>query len=490
MELIKSIIMFMNNILEFLANNPFYPILILGAGIFLTITFKFTQFRYFKEGVKLMFSSNHSSEGTSPFKSAALAVGGRVGTGNVSGVTAAILTGGPGAIFWMWLVAFFGMATSFAESTLAQIYKEKTGEHVYVGGPGYYIEKGLGKKFRPLAIFYSIVMIFSFGLFYISVQISTIYSSSLTAFDIDKGSILANVIIFGLIILVGYSSFGGIKKLMNISSVFVPIMAVGYFILVGIIIIMNITFVPTFFQIVFTQAFTPEAFVGGGIGIIISTGVKRGIFSNEAGQGSGAIAGATSSTAHPVEQGFVQMITVFIDTFVVCSLTAFVIVLSMQGLSDDAIVNYAYSYEATEVASMAFEHSINLGDKLLALFLFFFASSSILALVAYGIQSVKYIFEKNQKMTKNALFVYSCLTIVMVLITPMLDTLSSNYPDKFDIFGMADNVASLLFYINIVVIILLTPKIKLVLKDYENKRKNNDEISFDREKFVKDNSPD
>ena len=324
---------YFNHILNLLASNPFYIYGILVAAIIFTIITKGIQFRYFFDGWKLMFRKNDDKEGVSSFRTAMLSIAGRVGTGNVAGVAVAVIMGGAGAVFWMWVVAILGMATSFIESTLGQYHKEKNSEHVYVGGPSYYIEQESKGKLKWIAIIYSVVMIVSKGLFVLSIQASTIFNSTYEAFAIDRYSFWGIAIVGVILILVIYAILGGMTKLMQILSIIVPAMTLGYLCLVLIVMAMNIDFIPIYFKLVLTQAFKPIAIFGGGIGVAISSGVKRGIFSNEAGQGTGAIAGASGGGKHPVEQGLVQMITVFVDTIVVCSLSSFVIILPFFTIS-------------------------------------------------------------------------------------------------------------------------------------------------------------
>ncbi len=494
----NSVLSFINEILNWLSSNPIYVYGILVVGVYFTIQMRFVNVRYFKKGWQLMFSKK-GGNGNSSCASAMLAIGARVGTGNIAGVTFAIMVGGPGAIFWMWVAAFFVMATSFIETTLGQLYKEKKANGDYVGGPSYYIEKGLGKNYKWLAKLYAIVMIITFSMFYLSVQTSTIITSVYTAFNITLMSGLGILLIIVLAVLTAFTTFGGMNKLMKISSVIVPIMTIGYAILVGLIIIMNISFVPTFFKLVITQAFAPLAIFGGSIGIIIQTGVKRGIFSNEAGQGSGAIAGASSNVAHPVEQAFVQMNTIFIDTFVICTLTAFVVILALYTNGQGAFMNYQDSLGFSNasqtmadiqsnvppslIATLSFNTFLLGGGKLLAMFLFFFAFSSIISDIAYGYQNLSYLTrESGVKKTKVLFNIYSIMTIVMVLITPFLLQLAKINPN-FDLFSMADNLASLLFYSNIFALIVLLPYAKVLLRDYEKQLASKEEIKFDIEKL-------
>lgn len=487
----EDFMMFIYNILGFLASNPLYIYGIPLAAIIITVTLRGVQFRYLKTGTKMLVSSGSDSEGISSFKAAALAIGGRVGTGNIAGVTVAILVGGPGAIFWMWMTAIVSMATSFAESSLSQVYKVRGDDHVYVGGPSYYLNQGMKKGFKWLGSAYALIMIFSFGLFFIALQTSTIYSASFSQLPEGTMGTIGKYVLMGLMIIgVAYASFGGMSKLTNLSAYIVPPMTIGYTLLVLCIVLANLSFVPTFFYIVVSQAFTPIALVAGGLGTAIASGVKRGIFSNEAGQGSGAIASASASVSHPVEQGFAQMVTVVIDTLIVCTSTAFVIILSWHNA--DAFNSMTQSgYDAllatkdgALLATNAFESVVTFkfifsGGTWLAIFLFFFAFSSILAEIAYGMQSVKYLVRNHNKKIKNIwLKVYSTVTVLMVLLTPMFDRFNQAH-DRFSLFDLADNMASLLFYTNVIALLVMLPILKKILKDYEQQKATNQDISFD-----------
>ncbi len=458
----EIIINFLNDSLSFLATNPFYIYGIPIVAVYLSYKMNFVQFMYFKLGWKKLLnnSTDNKSEGISSFKSAAISVGGRVGSGNIAGVTFAMIIGGPGAIFWMWVVALFVMATAFSETVLGQLYKEKNSDHIYVGGPSYYIRKGLGSKYKLIAVFYSLAMILSFGTVFISMHTDVITSSVYQAFGIDLNSTIGISILIIIAGLVAYSVFGGMKKISTISGIIVPIMTIGYLIMVGIIVIFNISFIPTFFQIVISNAFTSQALIGGGFFLAFSNGVRRGIFSNEAGQGSGAIAGASADVMHPVEQGAVQMITVFIDTILICSATAFVVILAGYDLGYN---NLVVSNDGAQIATIAFDAVFIQGGKLLSIFLFFFAFSSILSVAVYGQQSVKYLFQNKSKVVvKGAITFYNLIVIMMVLIGPFLAIYLGQ------LFTISDNLSALLFYFNIFGLIMLRKNIFAVLKDYQD----------------------
>ncbi|HEY1021928.1 MAG TPA: alanine/glycine:cation symporter family protein, partial [Flavisolibacter sp.] len=296
--------------------------LCLGAGIYFSATTGFVQVRYLREMAALLFRGKASSKGVSPFQAFTLAVAGRVGTGNIAGVATAIAMGGPGSIFWMWVMALLGSASAFIESVLAQIYKEvKDGQ--YRGGPAFYIENGLGIRWYAAA-FALITVIGSTALFP-GVQSNTIAASMNQAFAIPP--VFSGI---GITVLVGLVIFGGVRRIGKTAEVVVPFMALAYILMAVIIIVLNIEKLPGVFGLIFRSAFALEPAFGGIIGAAITWGVKRGIYSNEAGLGSAPHAAAAAETSHPVKQGLVQAFSVYIDTLIVCTATALMILFTGQ----------------------------------------------------------------------------------------------------------------------------------------------------------------
>ncbi|NSJ92644.1 sodium:alanine symporter family protein, partial [Coprococcus sp. MSK.21.13] len=298
-------------------------VLLIGLGIYFTFKIKFGQFRLIGHMFKLMTESADGvgdKKGITPFKAFCISAASRIGTGNIAGVAVAIAAGGPGAVFWMWVIALIGGATSFVESTLGQIYKVKDGD-TFRGGPAYYIEQALGK--RKLGVFFSILTAVTFGFIFNSVQANTIASSFTKAFNIKP--LYIGIVLF---IVTGYVIFGGVKRIANVSATIVPIMASLYILVALFIMIKNITLVPHMFGMIFANAFGVKAAFGGTLGAAIMNGVRRGLFSNEAGMGSVPNAAATADTSHPAKQGLIQTLGVYVDTILVCSTTAFIILLS------------------------------------------------------------------------------------------------------------------------------------------------------------------
>ena len=331
--------------LDFYANIPILGnfslaiILLVGSGIFFTIKLRFVQVRRFKYGLKVLMESKASDNGITPLASFLLSTAMRVGPGNILGVTGAISTGGPGALFWMWISAFFGMSTAFVESTLSQIFKEKNGDD-FVGGMPYYGRKLLkgaawaGVALSVLYIIYALLCFPAQGFNTIS-AVGAI-AGVLTGSVIETNSSLYWISFVILMIVVVTVSFGGLKKVTGLTDILVPIMSVVYVLTVLVLIVLNIGRIPFFFYAVFSEAFKPEAVFGGAFGVALSQGIKRGLMSNEAGQGTITMPAAASDATHPCDQGCVQALGVFLDTIVICTLTGFVVIMGQQWLGDGA----------------------------------------------------------------------------------------------------------------------------------------------------------
>ncbi|HCJ7961754.1 TPA: alanine:cation symporter family protein, partial [Klebsiella pneumoniae] len=302
---------------DFIWKYLFY--ILIGLGLFFTIRFGFIQFRYFIEMFRIVGEKPEGNKGVSSMQAFFISAASRVGTGNLTGVALAIATGGPGAVFWMWVVAAVGMASSFVESTLAQLYKVRDGED-FRGGPAYYIQKGLGARW--LGIVFAILITVSFGLIFNAVQTNTIAGALDGAFHVNK-----IVVAIVLAVLTAFIIFGGLKRVVAVSQLIVPVMAGIYILIALFVVITNITAFPGVIATIVKNALGFEQVVGGGIGGIIVIGAQRGLFSNEAGMGSAPNAAATAHVSHPAKQGFIQTLGVFFDTFIICTSTAFIILL-------------------------------------------------------------------------------------------------------------------------------------------------------------------
>lgn len=303
-------------------------LLLLGAGIWFTIKTGFVQIKNFKKGIKILSQKKSVEIGISPFASFMLSSAMRIGAGNITGVTGAIAVGGPGALFWMWLSAFFGMATAFVEATLSQIFKERKGDE-YVGGLTHYAEKIFRNKHWvgiSIAIAFLFYRLLSMPVhtFHVFTAVGTVIST-VTGHVASRTSVVYYVLALVIVISLAFIVFGGIKRVTRFTDKMVPVMAIGYTLMVLFLIAVNFNRIPDFFVAVFKGAFTPDAIFGGMFGVALIQGIKRGLLSNEAGMGTTSMAAASADTKHPCEQGFVQALSVFLDTFIICSMTGFVI---------------------------------------------------------------------------------------------------------------------------------------------------------------------
>lgn len=353
---------------------------LLGCGLWFTWRTRFVQFRMLGEMVRLLTDSSVAKERQhkhiSSFQAFAVSVATRVGTGNLAGVATAIAVGGPGAVFWMWMIALIGAATAFVESTLGQLFKQPHADS-FIGGPAYYIRRGLHSRW--LSVLFAVLLIITFGLSYNSIQSNTICSAMNEAFGWSPVSVGIALTLLSLVII-----FGGIQRIARVSSVLVPIMAIGYFVLAIVVVAMNVEHIPYVLKVIVKDAFGFEQVAGGGLGATMLMGIKRGLFSNEAGEGSAPNVAATAAVSHPVKQGLIQALGVFTDTLLVCSCTAFIILLS--GLYTTPELNGIALTQASlqqEVGSW--------GTFFIALAILLFAFSSIIGNYYYGEANVRFL---------------------------------------------------------------------------------------------------
>ena len=380
------------------SNLLFWALIV--AGLFFTIRTKFVQIRLFPEGIRVLMEKSHDG-GISSFQALMIATASRVGTGNIAGIATAIVAGGPGAVFWMWIMAIVGAASAFIESTLAQIYKQKDGE-IFKGGPAYYIERAM--KARWLGVIFAILLILTFAFGFNGLQAYNI-ASSLEHYAGDNYA--AAALIVG-VILAGVSAilfFGGAQKISTVSSVLVPIMASVY-ILIGIIITLShVKDLPAIFSMIFEEAFDFEAIFGGFAGSCMVWGVKRGLFSNEAGMGSAPNAAAAADVSHPVKQGLVQVISVFIDTLIICTTTVFIVLCTGKYTVGGELNGIPLVQES--VKSMFGEIGVGIITVSVALFAF----TSLIGNYFYAEANIKFISESKAFMT-----IFRLLAVVMVFI--------------------------------------------------------------------------
>jgi AGCS family alanine or glycine:cation symporter len=458
--------------------------LCLGTGLFFSILTRFVQVRLFREMVHLLFSSKSSDRGISSFQALSVSLSGRVGTGNIAGVAAAIGFGGPGAVFWMWVVAFLGAATAYVESALGQIYKEED-EGQLRGGPAFYIEKAMGQKWY--AWIFAIATIIATGLLLPGVQANSIGNAAevaLGAGDIissDFGDISTTKLstAIAVVLVLGFIIFGGVKRIAHFTQVVVPFMALAYIIAAIIIIALNISELPAVAGMIFKDAFTPMA----GFGAAIGWGVKRGVYSNEAGQGTGPHAAAASEVQHPAQQGLVQAFSVYVDTLFVCSATAFMILITgaynihsgdggflVQNLSADLPTN---SPAFTQFAVDSVFPGV--GKPFVAVALFFFAFTTLLAYY--------YIAETNVAYLRRTFRIPGEMFLLKVAL--MASVFYGAVKTANLAWGLGDIGVGLMAWLNIIAILILffmgKPALK-ALKDYEaQKRAGVTEYTFDPE---------
>ncbi|WP_207401745.1 alanine/glycine:cation symporter family protein [Psychrobacter pygoscelis] len=492
---LAEIVGFLNGIIW----SPALIYLCLGAGLFYSIQTRFVQVRLFGEMIRLLFSGKSSRQGISSFQALAVSLAGRVGMGNIAGVAAAIGFGGPGAVFWMWVVAFLGASTAYTESTLAQIYKEKdivTGE--YRGGPAYYFERALGQKWY--GILFAIASIIACGIFLPGVQANGVVNAA--AQVLGEGSTMAilgmevGVIrlaaLAGILLVLAVIIFGGIKRIAHFTEFVVPFMAVGYIVLALIIMFSNISMVPDVFGMIIGDAFTAQA----GFGAAIGWGVKRGVYSNEAGQGTGPHAAAAAEVEHPAQQGLVQAFSVYVDTLLVCSATAFMILstgmYNIQGTKPDGEFIVQNIDKTTEINSPAFTQMAmesvygTFGDTFIAVAVFFFAFTTILAYYYIAEVNVNYLTRFMSRGAHNTgIFIVKVLIMVMVAYGGLN---TAGY-----IWGIGDVGVGLMAWLNIVGILIIffiaRPALD-ALKDYEAQHKAGvKEYTFNPAQFGIKNAP-
>ena len=422
--------------------------LLLVAAIWFTVKTRGVQFRMFGEMWRLLASSGKKEEGggshhtVSSFQAFAVSIASRVGTGNLAGVATAIAIGGAGSVFWMWVIALLGSASAFIESTLAQLFKVK-GENSFKGGPAYYIQKGLGKRWW--AVIFAVLITITFGLAFNSVQANTITAAANVSFGWDRTIVGIVISVMTLIVI-----FGGIQRISRFSEIVVPIMAIAYILLAITVIALNFNHIPEVFEKIFEEAFTGSAALGGGIGSAVMMGIKRGLFSNEAGEGSAPNVAATASVSHPVKQGLLQTLAVFTDTLIICTCTALIILFSGMAENGESGIALTQSALEAEVGSI--------GSTFVAVAIFFFAFTSIVSNYYYGETNLQFISGKRWLVPTYRVIVGG---IVMVGSVISLEA----------VWAMADIFMGLMTLCNLLAIFMLGKYAIRLLKDYQTQRK-------------------
>lgn len=428
-------------------------VLLIAIGLYFSVRLKFVQFRYIKKMIKLLVKkdSKEAKKGVSSFQAFCISTASRVGTGNLAGVAIAISVGGPGAVFWMWFIALIGSVSTFVECTLAQIFKVKDKNGELRGGPAYYMQHGLGKRY--LGVIFSISITIAFGFIFNSVQSNTISMAFNEAFGVNK--IVVGAIITVLTVFVIY---GGVNRIAKVTELIVPVMATAYVIVALIVIGMNITKIPSIVALIFKDAFGMKQFAGGFVGSALMYGIKRGLFSNEAGMGSAPNAAATAEVEHPVHQGLLQTLGVFTDTILICSATAFII------LSTDVYKDK--SLEGIQLTQKALSSQLGpWASVFIALCIFLFAYSSILGNYYYGESNISFITKK-----KVWMHVYRILVIVMVMMGSLVSLQT--------IWDLADLFMGFMAILNLVTIFMLFKIVRETFYQYEKQVSSGEKVVF------------
>ncbi|YCI76629.1 alanine:cation symporter family protein [Bacillus sp. R1-10] len=433
--------------------------ILLGVGLVFSILTRFLQVRHIKEMIILMFQGKSSEAGVSSFQALSIALSGRVGTGNIAGVATAIAFGGPGAVFWMWAIAFIGASSAFVESTLAQIYKVKQ-DGQYRGGPAYYIEKGIGWKW--FAVLFAFAALIAMAILMPGVQSNSIAAGVENAFGIKP-------VFTGLaiVLLLGFIIFGGVKRIANAATLIVPFMALGYILLSVVIVLMNITELPGVISLIFRSAFGLDSAFGGIIGMAIAWGVKRGVYSNEAGQGTGAHPAAAAEVSHPAKQGLVQAFSVYIDTLFVCSATAFMILFTgmynTQAENGSYIVNNLGDVTPGPGYTQAAIDSVipGFGAGFVAIALFFFAFTTIMAYYYIAETNIAYLMRNRNG--KSAMF---ALKIIILAASFYGSVRTAELA-----WALGDAGLGIMVWLNVIAILILAKPALITLKDYEKQKK-------------------
>ncbi len=446
--------------------SPVLVVLLVGAGLYFSIRTRFVQVRRLGLMIKSLFAPAHkddtgSSKGISSFQAFCVALSGRVGTGNIVGVATAIALGGPGAIFWMWVIAFLGASTAFVESTLGQMYKfpHATG---YRGGPACYIEQGL--KSRWLGVLFAILTIIGYGLLLVTVQSNGMASAARNTFGIDP---LVSAIV--LVVLVGLVIIGGIKSISKVAAVVTPFMALGYIIFTIVVIILHIDAVPGVFMSIIDGAFGIKPVAGGILGSTIMMGVKRGLFSNEAGEGGGAIVSASASVSHPAKQGLAQAFSVYVDTLLICTGTALMILCSGTYNIFDAKTGEMLVAQAPELGAnyvgftQAAVDSVlqGVGSGFVSIALLFFVFTTLMAYYFYAESSIIYMF-RGGKGEKLVIWLFRFCLLGMIVFGAL--------KEAGVIWQIGDIGVGITAWINVIALLILCPQAIRALKEFEDKK--------------------
>ena len=449
----------------------------LGVGLLFTVALLGAQFRYLPKTIRMMRSSRKSGEtdkGISNWSGLMMTVGGRVGTGNIVGVAAAIAAGGPGAVFWMWMVAILGSAASFAEATLAQIYKNRSEDGQYYGGQAYYAEKALGIKWYAGLV--AVILMFANIFGNPTVQSNTIASTVASALHVPMVAVGAVVTA-----LLAFIIFGGIRRLSDYANKLVPIMCVAYLLIAVVLVIVNITKVPAVFALIFDSAFNAKSAMGGLMGAAMSWGVRRGVYSSEAGQGAGSAAAAAVDAGHPIEQGMTQALSVFIDTLMVCTLTALIILITgsynVTGTDGTMLVENLPGVDSAAFAQAAVSTVFPFGEIILAALLSVFAFTSLMGYYYQAETAFRFMMGKLPGTAqKIALNIMRVIFLFMVFIASVWTSQR--------VWNLCDVGGGLLSWSHLTLIVLICVPVIKAMRDYDKQiRAGIAEPTFDPHKL-------
>lgn len=427
-------------------------VMLIGAGLYFTIRSDFVQFRMLKEMFRVVTDLSHgpSGQGISSFGAFCIGAASRIGTGNLAGVALAIAVGGPGAVFWMWVIALLGAASAFVESTLAQIYKVPDGQQ-FRGGPAYYMEKALGQRW--MGILFAILITFTFGLVFSSVQANTISLAFESAYGMPRIVLALLLTVFTALVI-----FGGVQRISKVAQVLVPVMAVVYVLMALYIMIANFTQIPAVFWLIISDAFGLREAVGGGIGAALMQGIRRGLFSNEAGMGSAPNAAATASVSHPVKQGLVQTLGVFTDTLLVATATAFIILFSgLYDTQEASGITLTQDALGTQIGAWA--------PSFIAVAILMFAFSSIIGNYYYGETNIEFI-------TGDARWIFYYRVAVLGLV------FFGSVAALELVWALADLFMGSMAIVNLIAIVLLGRIAFAALRDYLRQRRAGEDPTF------------
>ncbi|MFE6798222.1 alanine/glycine:cation symporter family protein [Paenibacillus chitinolyticus] len=445
----------MINLLNDLLWSKLLIVLLIGIGLYFTYRSKFMQFRMIREMLRVLFESKSvSGDNISPFQAFCISMAARVGTGNITGVAIAVALGGPGAVFWMWVIALIGSASSFVESTLAQVYKIKD-KNGFRGGPAYYMQTGLKKRW--MGALFAVLITISFGLVFNAVQSNTITIAFENSFGTDRLTVgIIMTVILGAII------FGGVKRIAQMSEYIVIVLAVLYIGVAVFVVLMNITKMPEVLALIVKNAFGIDQIAGGSLGAALLQGVKRGLFSNEAGMGSAPNAAATATTSHPAKQGLIQSFGVLTDTLIICTSTAFIVLLS--GAYTDPSLN---GIELTQAALSV--HIGSWASGFLAIMVFLFAFSTLLGNYYYGETNIEFLHSN-----KAWVRLYRIAVLAMVIFGSVAKVQV--------VWDLADLFMGLMVVVNLIAITWLSKIAFAVLNDYVKQKKAGKDPVFTKDR--------